>query len=174
MNENKEKRYIGEVIDFMIDAQTGEKTQIRPMSFNLVVDDCSKLIAALMKGQAGYGGVKFFAVGRGSNNWSNENPPTPDATASKLTNECYRKAIGANDVVFIDAANVVSANPTNRIQITVTFEETEANGELREIAIFGGNATSTANSGLMINCKNHPLIYKTTGMRLQRVIRFTF
>lgn len=168
-----ENKYRGEVWDYGIDSVTGERTLLHH-GHNLVVDSASILIACLMKGKEGIGGVKYFAVGKGSSNWSNEAPPLPDAPTSHLVAETYRKVINPADVVFIDAANEVSQSPTNRIQITVTFNENEANGELREIGIFGGDATDKADSGIMVNCKYHPLIYKTTGMKLERIVRFTF
>lgn len=164
--------YKGEVWDYAIDSKTGERKLIHH-GYNLVVDSCSKLIAALMLGN-GYKGVQYFAVGKGSPNWANEAPPSPSATAVKLVAETFRKEIPRDGICFIDFANKVSTTPTNRIQIKVTFEENEANGELRELGIFGGNATKTANSGVMVNCKIHPLICKTTGMKLERIIRFTF
>lgn len=166
-------KYKGEIFDYAVDPKTGSKTLIHH-GHNLVVDSASILIACLMKGKDGIGGVKYFACGKGSSNWSNEAPPMPDAQMSKLVAETFRKEIKPTDVVFIDSASEVSETPTNRIQITVTFNENEANGELREIGIFGGDATAKADSGIMVNCKFHPLIYKTTGMKLERVVRFTF
>ena len=166
-------KYKGEVFDYAIDVETGERKLVHH-GYNLVVDTASVLICCLMKGQAGYGGVKYFAVGKGSPNWSNENPPLPDAPTSKLVAESFRKEIKPADIVFLTANNEVSETPTNRIQITTMFEANEANGELREIGIFGGNATAKADSGLMVNCKIHPLIFKTAGMKLERIIRFTF
>jgi hypothetical protein len=143
--------------------------------FNTVVDDCSKLIACLMKAQAGYSGVTYWAVGSGLGTWDNANPPAPATTDVKLTTETFRKAIvPSTDIKFLDASNVETASITNKIQIKVTFSETEANGELREFALFGGNASATANSGLMINRKTHGLIYKTSGMKLERTIRLVF
>lgn len=166
-------KYKGEVLDYAIDPKTGERTLVHH-GYNLVVDSASVLIACLMKGQKDIGGVKYFAVGKGASNWSNEAPPSPDAPMTRLVLETFRKEILPADIVFIDSNSEVSETPTNRIQITVTFDEQEANGELREIGIFGGNATAAANSGIMVNCKIHPLIYKTTGMKLERIVRFTF
>lgn len=142
--------------------------------FNTVVDDCSKLIACLMKLQAGYTGIGYWAVGSGLTSWSNSTPPAPATTDTKLTTETYRKAITASDMVFLDTNNVETATVTNKIQIKVTFLEAEANGELREFALFGGNATATLNSGVMINRKTHGLIYKTSGTKLERTIRLVF
>lgn len=165
------RRIIGEVTDRLIDAKTGKVMDERVYQ-NLVVDTCSTLIAGLMKGAMS--GVQYFAVGSGSSSWQNESLPSPSATDAKLLSETYRKAITSNDISFIDSSNEESTTPTNRLQIKVTFNENEANGELRELGIFGGNATATKDSGYMLNRKIHALIYKTSGMKLERIIRFTF
>lgn len=141
---------------------------------NTVVDDCSKLIASLMKGQAGYKGIAYWAVGAGAGTWDNNNPPEPKVGDTKLLNETFRKAIKASDITFLDSKDKPTTSVTNKLQISVTFTESEANGELREFGLFGGNAGTTRNSGIMINRKTHGLIYKTSGMRLERVIRIVF
>lgn len=170
-NETMEKKFIGEVTDRLIDAKTGELIEERVYN-NLVVDSCSTLISGLMKGALS--GIQYFAVGSGSNSWNNASLPEPANGDTKLLNETFRKQVQATDIKFIDSSNQVSTNPTNRLQVSVTFDESEANGELRELGIFGGNATATRNSGYMLNRKIHALIYKTNGMKLERIIRFTF
>ena len=106
--------------------------------------------------------------------WSNDAPPSPTTGDTKLLVETFRKAINPSDIVFLDSSNQPTDTITNKLQITVLFGESEANGELREFGLFGGNATGTANSGFMINRKIHPLIYKTSGMKLERIIRIVF
>jgi hypothetical protein len=160
-----------EVIDTLTDMTTGEKTEYR--YFNTVVNSCSNLIACLLKGQSGYAGLQYWAVGSGNPSMSNTSPDTPSVTDTKLLAETFRKAIAPTDIAFLDTNNVVTASVTNKIQVSVTFTESEANGELREFGLYGGNATATKDSGIMINRKIHPLIYKTSGMRLDRVIRIT-
>ena len=141
---------------------------------NTVVDDCSRLIASLMKGQSGYKGITYWAVGSGAGTWDNANPPAPSVGDTKLFNETFRKAIQPSDIVFLDANDNVTELITNKLQIKVLFTEEEANGELREFGLFGGDATSNRNSGIMINRKTHGLIYKTSGMTLERTIRIVF
>lgn len=141
---------------------------------NTVVDDCSRLIASLMKGQAGMTGITYWAVGSGAGSWDNDNPPAPKVGDTKLFNETFRKAINASDITFLNSNDKPTTSVTNKLQISVTFTESEANGELREFGLFGGNATGTKNSGIMINRKTHGLIYKTSGMRLERIIRIVF
>lgn len=142
--------------------------------YNTVVNDCSRLIACLMAGAQGYAGIKYWAVGSGESNWSNTSLPIPDITNTSLVNETYRKAITPENITFIDADNKPTSEVTNKLQVSVTFNEDEANGELREFALFGGKATDSLNSGLMVNHKIHPIIFKTDGMILERLIRLTF
>lgn len=163
----------GEVLDYFI-YPDGRRELVRKQDYNLIVSTCSVLIACLMKGESGYSGATYWALGSGSDTWSDITPPAPLTTDTQLTAEVYRKMITSGDIDFLDPANEVSLTPTNKIQITVLFDETEANGPLREFAIFGGLASSTANSGLMINHKIHPLIYKTAALQLERILRLTF
>ena len=142
--------------------------------YNLVVDDCSRLIASLMKRQNGFQGITYWAVGSGNSSWNNQNPPSPIESDTKLLNETFRKVVTLDDIKFLDVNNNPTANVTNRLEIKVTFLEGEANGELREFGLFGGNATGTKDSGIMINRKTHGLIFKTSGMQLERTIRIVF
>lgn len=174
--EVMEKKFIGEVSDVLIDVETGERT-VLPISYNTVVDNASVLIAGLIKRHAGFQGALFWEVGEGDGTWNDAAPPTPAKTDFKLFKPLFRKAIATSDISFIDGSNNVVATPTNRIQIVVKFATGEANGYLREFGIFGGGADAvvgTLGSGLMINRKTHGVIYKTTGIELERTIRFTF
>lgn len=160
-----------QIIDTIIYADG--KEEVREYC-NLVVNDCSKLIACLMSNQPTCKGIKYWAVGKGESNWSNENSPIPELTNSTLVRETFRKEILPENIVFLDKDNNPTTDFSNKLQIAVEFTEDEANGELREFALFGGTATEMLNSGIMINHKIHPLICKTSGMRLKRVIRLTF
>lgn len=141
---------------------------------NTIVQNIGKLIASLMKGQSGYNGVKYWAVGAGSTQWDVVNPPQAEVTDTKCVAEIFRKAITSDDITFVDASGEPTTTVTNSIQITVTFTENEANGQWREFSIFGGNATATKDSGLALNHKNHGLIVKTNTMTIERKIRFIF
>lgn len=165
-------KFKGIVKDRILDAE-GNLIEERDWDSNLVVNTASVVIAALMMGLSGYAGCTWWAVGSGSSSWDTS-PPNPSNTDSVLTNEVYRKQIPAGAISFIDSNGNVTATPTNTIQIQITFGTSEANYPLREFGIFGGNATSTANSGLMINHKIHPVITKTSAIQLQRTLKFTW
>lgn len=161
--------------EILLQAKAGETFEM-PVGYNLVVDACSKLIAALMKTHTGFSGIKYWEVGSGQSAWSDANPPTPNANDTSLNTPLFRKAINPSDISFIDANSNVVSGVTNRIQVTITFGSTEANGYLREFGLFGGGSdcTLTLGSGLMVNRKTHGVIYKTSGIELTRTLRLTF
>lgn len=162
-----------EVLAYIIHPD-GTKELVQNIDYNIVVENLSIAIAALMKRQSGYQGLLYWAVGSGLGSWSDNAPPNPLDTDSRLENETYRKAIALSDIVFIDDSNNVSASPTNRLQVTVTFTDAEANGKIMEFGLFAGNATAAANSGIMVNHKTHNAIQKTNLIQLEYMIRLTF
>lgn len=170
-NETYQRKLHWEVIDTIIN-EDGTK-EVRNY-YNTVVDDCSKLIAVLMSNQARQKGIAFWAVGTGDSSWANDNLPVPQVTNKKLVNETFRKEVLPENITFIDADNKPTTAFTNKLQITMLFKENEALGELREFSLWGGNATPAKDSGIMINHKIHPIIWKTDKMQLQRIIRLTF
>ena len=139
---------------------------------NLVVNSFLNLVMCLLKQQSGYSGIQYWAIGSGASSWDS-NMPTPELSATKLTAEIGRVPISASEITFLDSNNNGTTTPTNVIQISHTFGENDCNGTWREFGIFGGNATATANSGIMINKKHHPVITKTSDMTIERIMRFT-
>jgi len=174
---DKEDKFIpnptGEIFDYFI-YPDGKKVLIHHGK-NLVVNVARNLMAALMKSEAGFGGITYWAIGSGSSEWSDESPPAPELTDTALLSETYRKAVvPASDIVFLDESEEETLDVTNKIKITVTFSESEGNGSLREFGLFGGDASAVSGSGIMINRKTHGLIYKTSSLQLQRVLILTF
>jgi len=138
----------------------------------LVVNKFLKLVMSFLKGETGYKGIQYWAVGSGASSWDNS-MPSPSIDSTKLTAELGRVAITAGEIKFLTPEYEVSSVPTNIIQITHTFGPSDCNGVWREFGIFGGNATATKNSGLMINKRHHAIITKTEEMTIERVMRFT-
>ena len=93
--------------------------------------------------------------------------------ATRLTAEIGRVAIPASEITFLDSNYNEVSNPTNIIQIKHTFGVSDCNGTWREFGIFGGNATATTNSGLLINKRHHSVLTKTSEMTVERTMRFT-
>ena len=139
---------------------------------NLVVNSFLRLVMCLLKNQTGYSGIQYWAVGSGASSWDNETP-TPDVNATRLTAEIGRVAIPASEITFLDSNYNEVSNPTNIIQIKHTFGVSDCNGTWREFGIFGGNATATTNSGLLINKRHHSVLTKTSEMTVERTMRFT-
>lgn len=139
---------------------------------NLVVNSFLNLVMCLLKQQSGYTGLQYWAVGSGASSWDSS-MPTPDIKATRLTSEIGRVAISPSDMVFLNEDYEPVNTPNNILQITRLFTERECNGVWREFGIFGGNATTSFNSGIMINKRHHPVLTKTEEMQVERIMRFT-
>lgn len=139
---------------------------------NLVVNSMTNLVMALFKQQSGYKGIQYWAVGSGAESWDTKDV-SPVVTENRLTKEIGRKAIPASAITFLDSNLEVTSTPTNMIQVVLTFEENDCNGTWREFGIFGGNATASANTGILINKKHHSVLTKTSDMIVERHMRFT-
>lgn len=139
---------------------------------NLVVTSFLNLVQALLKNETGYSGIQYWAVGSGDEAWDSS-LPQPASTEVKLVAEIGRVAISPTEITFRTPGYEESPTPTNIIQITHTFGTDDCNGVWREFGIFGGNATTAADSGIMINKRNHAIITKTTDMTVERTMRFT-
>ncbi len=101
--------------------------------------------------------------------------PQPLPTDKQLGHEFTRKYVSPEDINYIDSTGNAVPDPTNILEVYSVFDETEAIGVWREFGIYGGTATSTPNSGQMINHKIHGIIDKSTDlMVIERRLRFTF
>lgn len=140
---------------------------------NLIVDGLYKIITSLLSAKGGYSGLQYWAIGSGNPSWD-VSLPQPAKSDTRLTLEIGRKQIQPSDFAWVNDEGVVQSQPTNRLRVRVTFSTTECVGDWREFGIFGGNATSTSNSGILMNHKNHALVTKTSEMEIEREIIFTF
>lgn len=140
---------------------------------NLVVNSFLSLVLSLIKqrGSGSMNGVQYWAIGSGNSSWDSS-MPNPSLTETQLTNEIGRSLISTSDIVFLDENYEETSSPTNILQVSHTFGSSECNGTWREFGLFGGNATATANSGIMINKRHHAVITKTSEMTIERVMRF--
>lgn len=155
------------------DAQTGEILEERH-NHNIIVNTASILIARLLKDNSEpAAGISYLAVGTGGD-WNLQNPPQPTNTQETLENEIARKAYTTEDVSFVDPSTGEHVStPTNVVDFTATFAETEAVGPLVEMGMFGGDATDLADSGTMVNYRTFPVINKTNSMTLTIIFRIT-
>ena len=164
----------GEYHMVLRDAWTGEILEER-RDHNIIVNTASILIARLLKdSKEPEAGISYLAVGTGGVGWNLQNPPQPTNTQTKLFNEIARKAFTTDDVSFIDPeSGDPTLVPTNIVDYTCTFAETEAVGPLVEMSLFGGDATDLTDSGTMINFRTFPVINKTSSMTLTITFRIT-
>ena len=170
----------GEIHDVLID-KDGNRTPLL-VDHNLVVNSCSKLIAAFIKGDESVG-VKYWAIGGYNSDDLADEKNKPDinfgSTAAsndeRLVNEIYRQEIAPENISFVDDQNNVVETISNKIKITVIVPYDSANGEWHEFGLFGGStATADKDSGLMINRKVHDPIIKSSNLQVERNIIFTF
>ena len=142
---------------------------------NIIVNTASILIARLLKdNHEPDGGITYLAVGTGAVGWNLQNPPQPTNTQTQLNAELARKAFSTNDITFVDpSTGNPTTTPTNIVDFTATFAETEAVGPLVEMGLFGGDATDLPNSGTEVNYRTFPVINKTNSMTLTIIFRIT-
>lgn len=139
---------------------------------NLVVNSFLNLVMCLLKSQNGYKGIQYWAIGSGASSWDSS-PVNPVIEDNRLTAEIGRMPIDVTNIKFLNSDYEEVSTPTNIIQISHTFGVSDCNGVWREFGIFGGNATSALNSGIMINKRHHSVITKTEEMTIERIMRFT-
>lgn len=142
------------------------------VSHNLVVNSFLTLVMCLLKQESGYSGIQYWAIGSGDSSWDNS-LPSPSVDSTRLTSEIGRVAISSDNIKFLDSDFNEYPTPTNIIQVSHIFGTGDCNGVWREFGIFGGNATDSANSGIMINKRHHAIITKTEEMTIERIMRFT-
>lgn len=167
--EGHQVHMTGEIIDRIHYADGHIEERV---GHNLVVNSFLNLVMSLLKGQAGYKGIQYWAVGSGASSWDGS-MPNPDIKSTKLTAELGRVAIGAGEIKFLNFDYNEVSTPTNILQISHTFGPSDCNGVWREFGIFGGNATTAKDSGIMINKRHHAVITKTEEMTIERIMRFT-
>ena len=167
--EGHQVHMTGEIIDRIHYADGHVEERV---GHNLVVNSFLNLVMCLLKQQSGYKGIQYWAVGSGASSWD-ASLSNPDISATKLTSELGRVPIAASEIQFLNSNYNVVTTPTNILQISHTFGPTDCNGVWREFGIFGGNATTAANSGIMINKRHHAVITKTEEMTIERIMRFT-
>lgn len=153
----------GDVFLTLRDGQSGEVQDKREVR-NLIVKDASILVARLMKDNAEPSkGVYVLAVGTGDVGWNPMAPPAPTNTQRSLYSELTRKTFSQTQ--FIDSAGVPTAIPTNVVDFSTIYTESEAVGPLVEMGLLGGNIStnlSVRNPVLPPNGAYNPLVDLTT------------
>jgi len=156
--------------DVFITMGSGETYEFR----NLVVRDASILIARLMKSNVEPPfGIFCLAVGTGDTGWNPLNPPAATITQRSLYSEIARKTFA--QTLFVDSGGAPTAIPTNVVDFTTTFTESEAVGPLCEMGLIGGNVSTNLavrNPVLPPNGTYDPLVDLTTRETLVNYLTF--
>lgn len=143
----------GEVFMTLRDTRSGaeEKRHLN----NLVVKDASILIARLIKdSQEPPHGAFVLGVGTGAPGWDPMNPPAATNTQRALWGELTRKTFALTQ--FVDSVGIPVAYPTNIVDFTTTFAESEAVGPLVEMGLIGGNISSNMSVRNPVSPPNGP------------------
>lgn len=157
---------------------SGREVYRGPIKPNAIVTDCRRILAAFMAGGSSLG-IQGMAFGSGDSAWDGSSPPpaTPAQTALVDPNPFIVPAASlAMD--FVDELGVVSASPTNRLQIIATLgpgqppwpDGNHIAGSLREFGLvgeLGGNPS-------LINYVTHPVINKDPASTLERSLWLVF
>lgn len=138
----------GTVFFEMRDARTGE-LQLEQQVDNVVTLDAGLLVARLMKDpQEPAHGINMLGVGTGAPG-AILNPDAPSNEQRRLANEIARKPF--SETTFRDANGAAVAIPTNVVDFTTIYGESEAVGPLNEMGLL---STISDNTGTINNNPN--------------------
>jgi len=174
----------------VITHKDGSEEQVLNKS-NIYTLDGGVLAAMLFAGELGVGGVTMLAIGTGATGLASA-PDVADNRQRKLNSEIVRKPFSS--VVYRNATTgAVSSIPTNILDLTTVFAETEASGAgLTEMGLLSTLSQDTTQStpstdafpnrsdldlrsfDRLINYLTFPVIHKPQGAVLALTWRLTF
>jgi hypothetical protein len=151
---------------------------------NIIVSSASTLIAWLLKDTVyssspvtnSVGGIAYLAVGSGNPAWNLQNPPAPQITQTALVSETARVPFGSENTTFIDPVSGDTVSyPTNIVDYTATFSETQAVGPIVEMGLIGGDAQDTPDpsSDILVSYRTFPVINKSNSLIMSFTYRIT-
>lgn len=168
--ETKSKEFETYIRDELVNIETGQKTIVHEGECNLIVEGFGRIVAGLLKGEPGHSGLTHWAIGQGdfptdpqTSPWDvlsvGDRQALAVPTLTQLFSESARSPVGID---FLDALDNVTTSITNRLEIRAAFDQT-ISGFFREFGIFGGDATPTLNSGIMMDIKLHSVVSMNIG-----------
>lgn len=138
----------GRVFIEMHDARTGDLQETREVN-NVVTLDASLLVARLMKDpEEPANGINMLGIGTGAPG-AVLNPDAPSAEQRRLANEIARKPF--SETTFRNSDGAAVAIPTNVVDFTTIYGESEAVGPLNEMGLL---STISDNTGVINNNPN--------------------
>lgn len=142
------------------------------------------LVGVLLCGRPSLSGITFWAVGAGDVAWGAGAPPPPDPGATALTAELARGRLSPSDLsvdsatgdllVTVDvsaAALPGAAIPAPADPPAAAAQAAAATPVLRELALFGGDASPRLGSGWLISLQRHTPL--TVDGELTRTVRLS-
>lgn len=122
----------GKFIFHMVDSESGEVLEHWEKD-NVITHDAGILAARLFRNNSEPNhGVNMLSVGTGATG-ALLSPDAPSADQRRLNNELARK--GFSSTTFRNQSGVAVAYPTNIVDFTTTFGESEAVGPLNEMGL---------------------------------------
>lgn len=173
ISRHKEEPYTGLKGHVTIKAFEGGKQVYAWSQDNVIVNTASILIARLLKDSSEpTGGITYIGVGTGASNWNLQDPPAPTTNQVVLESELFRIPVTATQFINPEDGSA-SETPTNIVDYSFSFQESDAVGPLTELGLFGGDASSGKDTGTLINYRTFPVLNKTNAMAFTIIIRIT-
>lgn len=195
---HKEKFHLPKGEIFWVLRESSGKVRDEGHFPNIVTRDASILVARLIKGTITPNqsepsfGAYCLAVGTGDVGWNLQSPPSATNTQRSLFNEIGRKVFSST--TFVAADGSPTGIPTNVVDLTTVFSESEAVGSLTEMGIVGGDCSSdmgvrnpilpangayddtvnTVGKDMLINYRTFKVINKDSETTLSWTWRLTF
>jgi hypothetical protein len=144
----------------------GTVVKLPPVHNVIQVAGMGALIGKLTSGKDLTFGLKYIEVGSGNAVWdATPPPPAPSSSETGLLAPISRVLFsGADWAYLVPNTSTVSGSPTRRIQLSVIIATGVGNGNLREVALYGGAlATATLATGDLSSVIRHVVIAKPSG-----------
>lgn len=122
-----------------------------------------ELVLRLLGNQPGLGGIQYWALGTGDPAWDEALPPR-DRLVQGLTREIFRRPVASAAQIDYDA-------PERTLVVRAEADLDEGVGVLRELGLFGGDASAEPGSGYLLGLDRHPALDKTRPLVLRREFR---
>ena len=131
----------------------------------MLVHAALDLIGALLCNREGLTGITHLAVGAGDPAWDAA-PPSPDPGRRSLVDEVWRVRLEPERDLRLDAE-------AGRIRVRATIPPGRATGTLREVGVFGGDASARPGTGVLVAHHVHAALAKPQDAALGRELVLT-
>jgi beta-lactam-binding protein with PASTA domain len=127
-----------------------------------MLDRALDLVAGLLSNATDLRGIQYLAVGTGDPKWD-QGVPTSERVTKTLKNEILRLSLRrSRDLRYDSKRRILKALQTIAYDVAV--------GQLREIGLFGGDATPEKDSGYLFQYQIHSTIDKSQPIQLERAV----